>query len=127
MSLALKYLTTAAEKGNQYAQYALGKLYLMGKGVPQDREAAIKWLTRSSVQNNIYAQFFLEHLDDFKDSAAFIVATRLLHHLSRVFENKVPMQKASGPRIDRKRLRSLRTKKAAAGHKQDDHTQEQTI
>ena len=50
------YLTQSAETGNQYAQYALGKLYLDS----QDREQAHYWFTRSAAQGNEYAQFFLE-------------------------------------------------------------------
>ena len=54
-----------------------------------------------------------------------LAATRLLHHLSRVFqENSMP---ATGPgiiQIDRKRLRQLREKRIALGHKPDDHAEE---
>lgn len=40
---ALHYLDMAAEVGNQYAQYVLGKLYLIGKEVEQDREKAYEY------------------------------------------------------------------------------------
>ena len=35
---AVRWLTASAEQGSQYAQYALGKLYLMGEEIPEDRE-----------------------------------------------------------------------------------------
>lgn len=56
---AVEYLTQAAEAGNQYAQYALGKLYLAGEEVKQDVEAAHYWFTQSAAQGNSCAQFFL--------------------------------------------------------------------
>ena len=35
-----------------YAQYALGKLYLLGKQVPPDHDAAVRWLEQSAAQGN---------------------------------------------------------------------------
>ena len=40
------YLKASAKQGNQFAQYTLGKLYLLGQEVQQDKEQAIEWLTR---------------------------------------------------------------------------------
>lgn len=121
---ALKWLTASAEQGSQYAQYALGKLYLMGKDVPRDREAAVRWLTLSAEQGNLYAQFFLDHLDSFRDPSIFLAATRLLHHLSRIFreeERRLP----GGPNIqvESKLRRKIREKKIAQGYAPDDHEQ----
>lgn len=90
----LEWLTKAAENSNDLAQYAAGKLYLMGREVPRDREAAIRWLTLSAEQGNVYAQFFLEHLDSFRDPSLFLAATRLLHYLSRIFQEE--QRKLSG-------------------------------
>lgn len=50
MKAAIRWLTAAAEQGNQYAQYALGKLYLLGKEVPKDRSSAIKWFQLAADQ-----------------------------------------------------------------------------
>jgi TPR repeat protein len=124
---ALRWLAISAEKGNQYAQYALGKLYLLGRDIPQDREAAIRWFTASAAQGNIYAQFFLDHLDSFRDPSVFLAATRMLHHMGRVFADNMPASKrGSGIQLDRKLLRRLQAKKIAQGHKPDDREQEQT-
>ena len=124
---AIRWLTASAEQGNQYAQYALGKLYLAGRDVPRDREAAIRWLTRSAEQGNIYAQFFLDHPDSFRDPSLFLAATRLLHHLSRIFreeQERLP----GGPHIqvESKLRRKIRQKKIAQGHAPDDHEQKFT-
>lgn len=48
-------------------------------------------------------------------------ATRLLHHLSRVFQDNTPPRCDSGMRMDKKLRRKLREKKIAQGHKPDDH------
>ncbi|AGA68864.1 TPR repeat-containing protein [Desulfitobacterium dichloroeliminans LMG P-21439] len=124
---AVKWLILSAEQGNQYAQYALGKLYLIGRDVPRDREAAIRWLTLSAEQGNIYAQFFLDHLDSFRDPPLFLAATRLLHHLSRIFQEEQRRHSVEpGMQVESKLRRKLREKKIAQGHASDDHELKQT-
>jgi TPR repeat protein len=121
---AVRWFTKAAEQGNQHAQYALGKLYLMGKDVPRDREAALRWLTLSADQGNVCARFFLDHFDQWRDPSAFLAATRLLHHIGRIFESiKPPPSGSAGITLDRKLLRKLQAKKIAQGHAEDDHAQ----
>ena len=124
---ALQFLTAAAEQGNQYAQYTLGKLYLMGKDIPRNKESAVRWFTLSAAQGNLYAQFFLDHMDEFKDPSVLLAGTRLLHHMSRVFaDNTLPL-KPPGQCADRKLLRKLREKKQAQGHARDDHEQTMSL
>ena len=123
---ALAYLTASADQGNQFAQYTLGKLYLLGRDVPPDREQAKEWLIRSAVQGNEYARFFLDRFDQFRDPSVMLAATKLLHHMSRIFQNNsVPPSNPAGIRIDSKRRRRLMEKRMAMGHKADDH-EEQT-
>ena len=116
---------SSAEQGNPFAQYMLGKLYLEGKCVPRDQEQAVQWFWRSAAQGNRYAQFFLNRQNNLRPPGVMLSVTRLLHHLSRVFrENSMP---ATGPgiiQIDRKRLRQLREKRIALGHKPDDHQEQ---
>ncbi len=117
-SKAMEYLTQSADAGNQYAQYALGKLYL-GR---QDREQAYYWFSRSATQGNEYAQFFLDRWDNLKPPSMMLSVTRLLHHMSRIFQEQIPAPTIPGGiQIDRKRLQQLREKKIAMGHKPDDH------
>lgn len=118
---AISYLTASAEQGNQFSQYILGKLYLMGKDVPKDKETAIKWFTLSAEQGNEYAQFFLDNMNKWKEPSLSFAVTRLMHHMSRIFEDNQPPQKsAMDMKIDSKRMRKLREKKMAQGHKYDD-------
>lgn len=122
MPKAVAYLTDSAEHGNQYAQYALGKLYLTGQNVKQDREQAWAYFYESAEQGNEYADFFLEHFDQARRPNVFLSATRLFHHLGQIFrENSVPPAAPVGQRVDRKLRRKIQEKKIAMGHKPDDH------
>ena len=122
---ALRYLKDAAQRNNQFAQYTLGKLYLQGKEVHQDREAAKQWLELSAAQGNQYAQFFLDRFNDFRDPSILMSTTRLLHHMSRIFQNNSqPPTNPNGIRIDSKRRRRLQEKRMAMGHKRDDHEEQ---
>ena len=122
---ALGYLTASAKQGNQFAQYTLGKLYLLGHDVKRDREQAKEWLTHSAAQGNEYSQFFLDRFDQFRDPSVMLAATKLLHHMGRIFrDNSVPPRNPAGMRIDSKRRRHLTEKRMAMGHKADDHEEQ---
>lgn len=122
---ALAYLTASADQGNQFAQYTLGKLYLLGRDVPPDREQAEEWLIRAAAQGNEYARFFLDRFDQFRDPSVMLAATKLLHHMSRIFQsNSVLPSNPSGIRIDSKRRRRLMEKRMVMGHKADDHEEQ---
>ena len=114
---AIGYLTTAAEQGHQYAQYALGKLYLPGDAVMQ----AAYWLAQSTALGNQYAQFLLNHQNENQSPFVLLSATRLLHHMSRVFQATPPPSDPAGQHVDSKLMRRIKEKKITAGHKPDDH------
>ena len=124
VSRAEKFLTAAAEQGNQYAQYALGKLYLSGSKIPQDKEQAAFWLMQSSAQGHRYAQFLLDRLDNNQSPAVLLSATRLLHHMSHVFQETPPPSNPVKSHVDSKLMQRIREKKIAAGHKADDHEEQ---
>ena len=122
---AVRCFRSSAEQGNPFAQYMLGKLCLDGKVVPRDQEQAVQWFRRSAAQGNRYAQFFLDRQNDLRPPGVMLSVTRLLHHLSRVFqENSMPATSPGVLQIDRKRLRQLREKRIALGHKPDDHPEQ---
>ena len=125
---AVEYLSDAAREGNQYAQYTLGKLYLTGKDVTQDREQAYSWFWESASQGKEYAQFFLDHFNDNHSPNVLLSATKLLHHMGRIFQdNSVPPAAPASQRVDRKLRRKIQEKKIALGHKPDDHEEEQNM
>ena len=122
---AVEWSTCSAEQGNPYAQYLLCKLYLTGKEVPRDEEQAVQWLTRSAEQGNEYARYLLDHREEQRPPDVMLAVTRLLYHMSRVFQdNSLPESRPGGIQIDRKRLQKLREKKIAQGHKPDDHEEQ---
>ena len=55
-----------------------------------------------------------------------LAATRLLYHMSRIFEKHSLPQSGAGLHIDRKRRQQLREKRIALGHKPNDHEEEQS-
>ena len=125
---AAEYLTDAAQEGNQYAQYTLGKLYLTGEDVIQDREQAYRWFWESASQGNEYAQFFLDHFNDNHSPNVLLSATKLLHHMGRIFQdNSIPPCPPGSQRADRKLRQKIRQKKIAMGHKPDDYEEEQNM
>ena len=124
-SKAAKWFTRSAEAGNQYAQYMLGKLYLTGQGVTRDQAQAMVWFSRSAAQGNQYAQFFLEHQNDLRPPSVMLAATRLLYHMSQIFEDHSLPQSSAGLHVDSKLRRKIQKKKIAMGHKPDDHAEEQ--
>ena len=123
---AVEWFTKSAEAGNQYAQYMLGKLYLTGQGVTRDQAQAMDWFSRSAAQGNQYAQFFLEHQNDLRPPSVMLAATRLLYHMSQIFEDHSLPQSSAGLHVDRKLRRKIQEKKIAMGHKPDDHEEEQS-
>lgn len=85
----------------------------------------ILWFTRSAAQGNAYAQFFLDRFDQFRDPSVMLAATKLLHHMSRIFrDNSMPPRNPAGIRIDSKRRKRLTEKRMAMGHKADDHEEQ---
>ena len=102
----------------------LGKLYLTGQSVQPDQVQAIVWFGRSA-EGNQYAQFFLERHDDIRPPSVMLAVTRLLYHMSRIFENHSLPPSNTGLQVDSKLRRKIQEKKIALGHKPDDHEEEQ--
>ena len=122
---AVKFLEIASDNGNQFAQYMLGKLYLLGKYVLEDKEMAKEYFTLSSEQGNEYAKLFLENMDKIHNPSVCLIASRMLHHMSKIFEDNIPFKSSEvGLKIDSKLMKRLREKKVAQGHKRDDKEQE---
>lgn len=119
---AVENLKASADQGNQYAQYTLGKVFLKGDGVKRDAENARKWFEQSAAQGNEYARFFLNHMDSCINPSVLVSATRLLHHMSRIFrDNSVFPGKQMYFHIDSQRQKELMEQRYAAGHSLDDH------
>ena len=113
----------AADNGNAYAQYLLGKLTLMGEGIPKDMDAAYEWFAAARDNGHTYAEFFMKRMErgEQEPPSVLLSATRLLYHMGNIFRDNAPAPAATGVQIDRKRLQELQRKRIALGHKPDDH------
>lgn len=120
---AVKWLSKSASNNNMFAQYQLGKLFLFGKDVPKNEEMAIQYLQASASQGNEYAQWLLDHKDDYQSQPMMLVVSRFFHHLSQMFDDQLmPNQNNPLRNVDSKLRRKIQEKRAALGHKDDDHT-----
>ena len=124
---AAEQLEQLAEDGDAYAQYLLGKLTLMGEGIPKDMDAAYEWFAAARDNGHAYAEFFMKRMErgEQEPPSVLLASTRLLYHMGNIFRDNAPAPAATGVQIDRKRLAQLRQKRVALGHKPDDHELEQ--
>ena len=119
---AALWLERAAKQGNPAAQYALGRLHLLGTGVPQDRVLAMELLGRSAAQGDSRAAELAKEPERVSFLPAAMAVTRMLHHMSRIFEHNCKQDQVfQGLQIDRKRWRELQELRIAMGHMPDDH------
>ena len=56
---ALEGFKKFADQGDPDAQFYLGKMYLLGEGIPQDYAEAVRWFRLSAEQGNSAAQYNL--------------------------------------------------------------------
>lgn len=119
--VSVEELEAAAAHGDGSAMYRLGMLYLQGREVSQDKEKALRWLERSAAQGNVYAQYLIDRINEQRDPAILLAATRLLHHASHVLREQAMSTNPKGIRADSRRRRQLLQKRLALGHKIDDH------
>ena len=111
---AISVFELAAEQGNSYAEYQLGKIYCFGQGVPQNLEVGMEWLKASASHGNEYAAQLLEkvqqHVHRQTTSAVFgglagMIQTSANQHIRR--RNS----------IDRKQRQRIEEKKQAHGQR----------
>ena len=58
----LEMVRPAAEQGNAFAQFQLGKMYLDGMGVAQNEAEAFKWLQKAARQGEKNATLLLNKI-----------------------------------------------------------------
>ena len=116
---AIKNFEIAAENGNDYAEYQLGKLYLYGREIDRDYHKAMEYLQSAADKGNPYAKQLLHSVKSNRHWSAAIGSFRLLHHLACMLQNQLEderKEKLGG--IDRKLKRKIDEKKQAHGLKQ---------
>ena len=113
---AVFYLKAAAEEDNPYAQYQLGKLYLYGNGVEKNVELAYEYLIESAKNGNPYALQLLNSHSKGRGLSTAMCSLSLLHHLSRVIQNQIELNRRRGKiRTDRKTRQKIDDKKFGLG------------
>ena len=116
---AIRNFIIAAENGNDFAEYQLGKLYLYGKEVERDLGKAIEYLSSAAEHGNQYAGQLLHSIQTNGQWSAALGSIRLLHHTSRMIQNQLGNEKkGKAVAIDRKLKRKIDAKKEAHGLKQ---------
>ena len=112
---ARKLLERAAAQEIDAAQYALGKLYLMGEGVQQGTDTAYQWFTKACCGGHTYAGMFMDRIErgEQRPPSVMLATTRLLYHMGNIFRDNAPIPAATGIQIDRKRLQELQRKRIA--------------
>ena len=121
----------AAEQGNSYAEYQLGKIYCFGQGVPQNLEVGIEWLKASANHGNEYASALLEkvqtHIHRQTTSAVFGLFRGLADMIQTSANNFIRRRNS----IDRKQRQKIEEKKQALGQRsnshESDYNEEQTM
>jgi len=76
-----------AEHGNAEAQYKVGEMYELGRGVPKDEPLAISWFKKASAQGHKKSDYKLLYLD---------IKSNGLNQTTKPQLNKVRQESASG-------------------------------
>ena len=128
---AISMFELAAEQGNAYAEYQLGKIYCFGQGVPQNLEAGMEWLKASATHGNEYAAQLLEKVQHHihrQTTSAIFGLFRGLAGMIQTSANHFVRRRNS---IDRKQRQKIEEKKQALGQRSSgyeyDYNEDQTM
>ena len=119
---AIHYFGMAAENGNDFAEYRLGKIYLFGTGVKRDKKLALCYLRSSAEKGNVYAAKLIEYADGKeaeKRTYSAIGALWLLHDIARMMVQRIDPGGRLCFAADKKLRKKIEEKKQAQGLKQD--------
>ncbi len=128
---AISMFELAAEQGNSYAEYQLGKIYCFGQGVPQDLEVGMERLRASASHGNECAAQLLEkvenHIHRQTTSAVFGLFRGLAGMIQTSANNFIRRRNS----IDRKQRQKIEEKKQAHGQRSSgqeyDYNEDQTM
>ena len=131
IQIAISMFELAAEQGNSYAEYQLGKIYCFGQGVPQNLEVGMEWLKASASHGNEYASALLEkvqnHIHRQTTSAVFGLFRGLAGMIQTSANNFIRRRNS----IDRKQRQKIEEKKQAHGQRSSgyeyDYNEDQTM
>ena len=108
---AIRCFHMAAEDGNSYAEYQLGKIFYFGNGIRADREKGLEYLEQSAAHGNMYAENLLRVIRQQHIRGA----ASLIAQLGRMFQEKEQQDRVRHQQPDRKQRRQIDEKKQALG------------
>lgn len=114
---AISMFELAAEQGNSYAEYQLGKLYCFGQGVPQNLEVGMEWLTASARHGNEYASALLEKVQNHIHQQTTSAVFSLFRGLAGLIQTSANRHIHRRDSIDRKQRQKIEDKKQAHGQR----------
>ena len=117
---AISMFELAAEQGNSYAEYQLGKIYCFGQGVPQNLEVGTDWLRASASHGNEYASALLEKVQNHIHQQTSSAALGLFRGLATMIQTSANQHIHRRNSIDRKQRQKIEDKKQAHGQRSDD-------
>ena len=85
---AIRCFHMAADDGNSYAEYQLGKIFYFGNGIRADREKGLDYLAQSATHGNVYAENLLRVIRQQHIRGA----ASLIAQLGRMFQEKEQRQ-----------------------------------
>jgi len=118
---AISMFELAAEQGNSYAEYQLGKIYCFGQGVPQNLEAGMEWLKASASQGNEYAAQLLEKVQHHVHLQTTSAVFGLFRGLAGMIQNSANQHIRRRNSIERKQRQKIEEKKQARGQRSSGH------
>ena len=128
---AISMFELAAEQGNSYAEYQLGKIYCFGQGVPQNLEVGMEWLKASASHGNEYAAQLLEKVQNHVHRQTTSAVFGLFRGLAGMIQTNANQHIRRRNSIDRKQRQKIEEKKQALGQRSSgqeyDYNEEQTM
>ncbi len=128
---AISIFELAAEQGNSYAEYQLGKLYCFGQGVFQNLETGMEWLKASASHGNEYASALLEKVQNHIHRQTASAVFGLLRGLAGMIQTRAHQHIRRRNSIDRKQRQKIEEKKQAHGQRSSgydyDYKEEQAM
>ena len=128
---AISMFELAAEQGNSYAEYQLGKIYCFGQGVPQNLEVGMEWLKSSASHGNEYASALLEKVQNHIHRQTTSAVFGLFRGLAGMIQNNANNFIRRRNSIDRKQRQKIEEKKQAHGQRSSgydyDYSEGQTM
>ena len=112
---AVDFYELAAEQGNTYAEYQLGKMYCFGEGIPQNLELGTEWLKSAVDHGNPDAAPMLQYVQEQTQDMAIQGAFGLFKGLARMIRSEGEQEYHYKNHVESKLMQKIQEKKQALG------------